>query len=800
MNGFLCPSPRRAPGATGSVPALLLALFLGLLGSPDARAQDNAPEPATAADGAEPAPDGMVDVQFPNTPIPTILTFYEDITGTRVIRDIAVQDKNLSVQTSGRMTKAEAADFIEKSLLLNGYAILPTEKPDQRKIIAYNTDKKPSSEGIPVFTSPFQLPDSDEVVTYIMPLAHITPEDAAELFTNVVVLHPYGRITPLKSASAIVVTESASVVRRLVEIRDHVDVSPIRTVDRAFDLERADAEDVVEALNDILGLGQEQSGGGAAPVPGRGDQAPVPAAAPASGDGPGLLSGARGSADFPRPTAPTPRIRAIPRANRILVVATPDDMEYIESIVRHLDAPVETATYLRRQLHYISVGDVLKIAGDVILRGLDQDGQGANISGGDQQDGNNNNNQAGLGNNNQNGFNDPSGLGNSGRGGGATGDLGNAGSDQAAAPQSVVIDKTLLIADNVQNMLIASGPPENLRRINELLDAMDVRPVQIQISAVIASLSLGDDYEFALGFLRTLEPPADGSSTNFGGTFISRTADVFNVRNFTAPEDLAKVASGINVYGQINNYLDLHLKALESTNRLTILSRPTIYTVNNRQAVIETGERIAVPRSTLSSLNPVGNNPNQVVTANIDFENVVLRIAVVPLINANGEITLQIQQKNDSIIGETSIGGDSIPTIGTQSLGTTVMVPDGGTVLLGGLISENDGKNQGGAPLFVNWPLLGRVFGSTQDRLSRRELLIYIQPKVIRDEYDQRLVDTDLKDRTRVGLPAEAFAENTDNNLEVFESQDFNSAEKRVFFFRDLFKKKPSVRAVPVEE
>jgi type II secretory pathway component GspD/PulD (secretin) len=223
--------------------------------------------------------------------------------------------------------------------------------------------------------------------------------------------------------------------------------------------------------------------------------------------------------------------------------------------------------------------------------------------------------------------------------------------------------------------------------------------------------------------------------------------------------------------------------------------------VNNRQAVIETGERVAVPRSTLSSLNTTGinNNNNQVVTANIDYENVVLRIAVVPLINANGEITLQIQQKNDSITGERVIGGDAIPTIGTQSLGTTVMIPDGGTVLLGGLISEDDGKSQAGVPLFANWPLVGRVFGSTSDKINRKELLIFIQPKVIRSEFDQTFADEDLKNRTRVALPTEEFAENTDNNLDIFESQDFNSAEKRVFFFRDLFKKKPAVRAVPVE-
>jgi type II secretion system protein D len=770
----------------------------------DAPASAAAPvDPAAVpAPGAEP----MVDVQFPNTPIPVILGFYEELTKTRVIRDLAVQDKNLSVQTSGKMTRADAAEFIEKSFLLNGYAILPTDKPDQRKIIAYNSEKKPSSEGLPVYTTPFQLPTTDEVVTYIMPLSFLLPEDAAELFTNVVVLHPYGKITPLQSASAIVITESTSVIRRMIELRDHVDVSPIRTVDQAFQLERADAEDVVEALTDILGLEQDAGAtGGNANQPSQPNQPgqpnqPSPAPAANGSNNAFIPSQAGGNGNFARPSAPKPRVRAIARANRVLVVATPSDMEYITSIISHLDAPVETATYLRRQLRYINVSDFLKIAGNVITRGLTEDGGNSEIAGGNedrqQEDG-------GLGDNQNDTFNnqDMTGMGNTRRSGGATGDLGNAGSDQAAAPQSVVIDKTLLIADNIQNMLIASGPPENLRQIEELLDSMDVRPVQIQISAIISQMTLGNNYEFALNFLRTLEQPTDGATFNGGGALISRTPDkLFNIGDLADPTKLG-ATSGLNLYGQINKYLDMHLKALENTNRFEVLSRPTIYTVNNRQAVIETGERVAVPRSTLSSLNTTGinNNNNQVVTANIDYENVVLRIAVVPLINANGEITLQIQQKNDSITGERVIGGDAIPTIGTQSLGTTVMIPDGGTVLLGGLISEDDGKSQAGVPLFANWPLVGRVFGSTSDKINRKELLIFIQPKVIRSEFDQTFADEDLKNRTRVALPTEEFAENTDNNLDIFESQDFNSAEKRVFFFRDLFKKKPAVRAVPVE-
>lgn len=765
-----------------------------------AAAADNQANAANPAAPANPGDEPMTDVQFPNTPIPVILLEYERLTGKRVIRDTSIQDKNLIIQTSGKMTYPEAAEFIEKSFLLNGYAILPTENEDQLKIIAYNTDKKPSSEGLPVFTTPFQLPDSDQIVTYIMPLSFLSSDAAAEMFTNIVQLHPYGKITPLQNASAVVITENASVIRRLVELRDHLDVSPTQTLDRAFQLERADAEDVVEALIDVLGLDQESSGAGAAPAPNGQPPVPNPNNLVNSPDAANLPSQNRGSAAFTKANAPKPRVRAIPRANRVLVVASPQDMSYIESIISHLDAPVETSSLLRRQLRYISVSDFLKIASDVILRGLgNEDSQGSQISGSEEND------QARFGDSQTNNTTgDQSGLGGRGSSGGSSGDLGNAGADQAAAPQSVVIDKTLLIADNIQNMLIASGPPENLRRIEELLDTMDVRPVQIQISAIIAQLTLGDDYEFALNFLRTLEQPAGnarGSRFNGGGTAISRApAQLFDVESLTNPANFVPASNGLSLYGQLNSYLDMHLSALESTNRFKVLSRPTIYTVNNRQAVIDSGQRVAVPRSTLSSLDTSGinNNNNQVVTANIDYENVVLRIAVLPLINADGEITLQIQQRNDDIIGSTIIGGEEVPTIGTQSLGTTVMVEDGGTVLLGGLISEEDSKAESGLPLFVNLPLVGRVFGSTRDSVDRQELLIFIQPKVIRHAHDQFYADQDMKDRTRVGAEADEWAVDADNNIDVFETQDFNTPEKRIFFFRDLFKKKPSAKVVPV--
>lgn len=773
-----------------------LAVLAALFGLTSLQAQDN----ATDQSGTTPT----VDVQLPNTPIPVILLEYERFTGKRVIRDASIQDKTLSVLTSGKLTYEEAAEFIEKSLLLNGYAIVPTEDPTQVKIIAYNTDKKVSSEGIPVYTSPFQLPEGEEVVTYIMPLSYLTPDEAAEIFSNVKDLHSYGKITPLQNASAVVITESSSNVRKFIELRDHLDVSPIKTESKSIPLERADAEDVAEALIDILELDQE-SGGSSNPQQPNNRQAQIQAQQASLNNPSGSIipSQLRGSASFTQANAPKPRVRAIPRANSLLVVAAPQDMEYIEGIVGLLDAPADNATYIKRKLLYIPVSEFLKIASDIILRGKGgEDTQAGEISGGNGEGQENSRNSIGDSNSSNN-----SGSFDSGASNGNTGNLGNAGSDEAAAPQSIVIDKTLLVADNVQNTLYASGPPEHLRQICELLDEMDIRPEQIQISAVIAQLNLGDEYEFGVDLIRTLEAPTNGF--NGAGTLLTRTGQsrsLVDIATLTRAENIIPIASqGLTFYGHINPYLNVFLSLLEATDRFRVLQRPTVYTQNNRLAVIESGQRVAVPRSTLSSLDNQGiiNSGNQTISASIDYIDVVLKVSVVPLINAEGAITLQIQQKNDSIVGEQIIGGDAIPTIQTQTLGTTVIVEDGGTVLLGGLISEGDQKNEVGVPLFANWPLVGRVFGSTLDDIQRQELLIFIQPKIIRTDFDRQRIDRDLIDRTQVGVGAEEFATNENNNIDVFESQDFNSPEKRVHFFRDLFKKKdpkPTARALPVTE
>ncbi|MCB1128308.1 MAG: hypothetical protein KDM81_17575, partial [Verrucomicrobiae bacterium] len=422
------------------------------------------PMPLAAQDTAAQAAaddDAGVSIQFPNADINTvILPEYERLTGRKVIRDNAILGATISIETSGRLPREQAAKFLEKTLLLNGYALLPTEDDNVFKIIAYDAGKQVRSEGTPVITNPAELPETDAPVTFIMPLAHLAPEKAAETFTAIMPSHSYGAIVPLENAAAIVVTDNSSIIRRMLELRDQIDVPPSQLEDRAFQLTRADAEDVAEKLTEILGLDSSDSGGGNS---GTRRTVATPNQPPQGNSGNnanpgGNVAATAGSVGGPAPSAAEPKIVALPSTNRILVVARPVDMAYIESLIEKIDSPAEIATKMERKLNYLSVSHFLEIAENTLIRGLAIEQTGGQISGGDSSlqnrafgtaqststFGGNSFGRSSFGSS-SNSFG-RSGFGSSGGFGGGSGDLGNAGQDTDMGPQSLVVGKTLLIA------------------------------------------------------------------------------------------------------------------------------------------------------------------------------------------------------------------------------------------------------------------------------------------------------------------------------------------------------------------
>jgi type II secretory pathway component GspD/PulD (secretin) len=136
--------------------------------------------------------------------------------------------------------------FIEKSLLLNGYAFTPAGD-GMVKILAFDA-KKPTMEGAPLIDSPMELPMTDQVVSHVVNLKYLNSEDATKAIDQVIPRHSYGVITPVPNAKALVITENSNTIRYILELLVHMDVEPSRTEKRSFQLTRASAEDVAEAL------------------------------------------------------------------------------------------------------------------------------------------------------------------------------------------------------------------------------------------------------------------------------------------------------------------------------------------------------------------------------------------------------------------------------------------------------------------------------------------------------------------------------------------------------------------------
>ncbi len=733
-----------------------------------------------AAAPAEVIDDGeMVEVVFQAAPLPSILDKYSDWTGKKIIRDMNVEAVTFTIDSHGALPKRKAIDFLERSLLLNGYGFIPAGE-DFVKILNLAAIK-PGAEH-PLIMKAEDLPENGEaIVTYIEPLQYIEPDDLKKTLSELVQLHAYGVVTPLPNARGVAITENSNTIRYIIALLKDLDKAPVTTEQRSFQLTRASVDDVAKALADILdieGKGSGGSSGGKKSSSGGTTPSPVPNAVPGQ---PGAVpqqgaarTGVYGSA--PQASANPPKLIPIPRTNKLLVIARPSDLDYIATLITELDGAAELRSFMTRPLKYLAATEILPIIKDAITRGEDEGGSGGSSSGGSII-GNNKNQNANktgdFGTNNRSGSNNSFGSNNGSGGFGSSGgsSMGSGGGGlqalrQGTTPQSLVVGKSLLIADPVANTIFASGPPEHLRVLTELLDELDKRPRSVVLSVVIGQLKLDDNKDFGIDYIfRPNEIRAGKYTANVAGTAVNRVGagqGILDPNAITGLADLAKsAASGIQFFGTINDQVTLALSALASNSNFKILSRPTLYTMNNQPASIETGLKIPVPVSSLSSFNTTAD-PNQGGTSNgfvsnIQYQDVQLRLDVSPLINSDDELTLQVKQVNADVAGSTVLNGNSIPNISNQGLETTIMVKNNSTVLLGGLIQETTDKQRSGIPILKDIPLIKYLASSTKDYKTRRELLVFIQPRIVTGDGDQPVGAMDTAGASPLGDDARKF-------------------------------------------
>jgi len=682
--------------------------------------------------------DEPVAVQFPNNPVNDIAQFYEALTGKRLIRDANLAGPNLSISVPKEIPRRDAVALIEAALLLNNYTLVPVDEHTSKLL---GPSKMARSEGVPLYTDPSQLPKDDQVVSYFMPFHYLNNEEAAQIFQQYVAVRPFGSIVQVPNVNALVVTENVPLVRRLIALKDVIDVEGTRVVTRLFPLERADAEKVSEILKTLF-EGEKQSNTPVAGQPPPEEGSGVPA-------GSGLVSG--------KPV----QIEVIPdlRTNRVVVLAPENKMPYIAQLIADLDVSVDFEEPLERSLKFATATEVLPVLSNLLSEG-DQE-----VEKSDSTDAN------------------AAGGGSAGSSGGSSGGGGGSGGvaskpdllqdpNITTAPVSVVVGKVRIIADPISNKIIVIGPPEARSKAASVIEMLDQRPKQIYLAVVIGQLRLGDGFEAGVDYFVHLDnfrllaggttetaqrlltastanrgvdlvPGASSVVNSLTGTTTGTTTDTTTAATSQLASTLLPALGGLTVFGSIADSVDVIGRALATDNRFQVISRPVVYTLNNKRAVISSGRQVPVPGTTLTSAvssNSI-NNLGSSIASTIEYKDVVLKLEVIPLVNSNDEVTLKIAQQNDSILGNTTISDNTVPIIATQELRTTVTVPNRNTVILGGLITDEETRDQSGIPLLKDIPLLGYLFGSTTKAVNRQELIVMIQPFIVDSDNDLKNVE-----------------------------------------------------------
>lgn len=318
--------------------------------------------------------------------------------------------------------------------------------------------------------------------------------------------------------------------------------------------------------------------------------------------------------------------------------------------------------------------------------------------------------------------------------------LAGAQAGKAAVFKLDKLGEVRVVPDRDKNALLIRARPAAFRLIESALRAIDASPLQVVIEATIAEVTLNDRLQYGVQYY--LE------SGNFSGGFTTGTPAS---GQSVAPQPT--VGSGLNVVisGAGSRVV---LNALSSITNVKVVSAPTLSVLNNQTARLQVGNQVPV-RTQQSQSTDDANSP---VISNIEYKDTGVILKVTPRINSNSDVSMDVQQEVSSIVeNAASSEADALaPTISTRRIGSIVSVANGQTVVLGGLIQENQQNGRGGVPVLQDIPLLGNLFSSTTNSRDRTELVVFITPRVIRNAADAQAIAEELRSRMQALRPRTA--------------------------------------------
>ncbi len=694
-------------------------------------------EPAVSADSAEPAPvpaatpqtapvvietpkqpvappppakqvraQQMIPViEFQNAPVNAVLDYYARLTGRSIISAPNLGGV-INFRSQTELTLDDAIAALNTVLAQNNIGIIPMGEKFL-KVVQIATAKQ---EGPPLAGEGEALPAADTFLTQVLPLTYAEAQEIVSAIQPY--LHGYGHLMPLPKSNAILVTDTANNINKMTEIIRLIDKpSALRVQTKIYELKHAKAAEVVQRLQGIV---QETAQLNARPttvtpagqpqVPRPGVARPGSAAAAAAA---GEESAIEGKAI----------ITADDRTNKIFIMTRPSNFAFFDQIILELDAKVEPDVQML--VVALQYGNAEEIAS--LLNAL--------ISGGQPATGTSRQRTTNTGTRSGSVPPPPTPVST------VTGGANLEGSGFLQFAEGVRI-----LPDTRTNSLLLMAAKEDMDRLQELIRELDTPVSQVLVEVVIGEVNLNGTLEMGVEFLKRM---FSSGSVQMTGSSVASPGSVppVNLQSITgellsglgsnaAPLALSAATGGLSYFATFQKLrLDAALRLLQTSNRFKVLSEPTILTLHNKEASIVVGESRPVPTSTVADIT----SGSTAVRSSIEFKDIAIELKVTPIINPDGYVTMDIEQKINDFGGNVPINGVPVPIITKREAKSSVTVKDQNTIVLGGLIRENKTVSDSKVPILGDIPILGTLFRSRSTNKTRNELIVFIRPTVIRN-------------------------------------------------------------------
>jgi general secretion pathway protein D len=398
----------------------------------------------------------------------------------------------------------------------------------------------------------------------------------------------------------------------------------------------------------------------------------------------------------------TVKVVADERSNSVLVAGEQSQRLRVRALIAHLDTPLEAGGDTRvRYLHYANAEKMAPKLKEQIT-GIAQAAAGA----------------AGV----------------------AAGAPGGGGAAAAAEKNAMVW------ADPTNNALVITAPPKLMHAVMAIVDKLDIRRPQVLVEAIIAEVDVDKDAELGVNWAAfsngSSNVPAAAFVSPVGGTSIVDLAGAIqNPANATTTLlqgttiGIGKITAGGLNFAAI-------LRAIRGDTNTNVVATPSAVTMDNQEAELKVAQEVPFITGQFTNTTAVtGGTVNPFQT--IQREEVGTILKVTPTISPEGSAVMLKISIESSSIGQKPAGAVDLVT-NKRTITTTVLIEDGGIVVLGGLIEDNSVKGENRVPYLGNIPIIGLLFKTRNATSTKNNLILFIRPKILRDQA-QAAYETDLK-------------------------------------------------------